>query len=128
MSWKSRGVGHESNTGKSDTIIAAEKLYCTICDSRPCFLLQTAALAVFSEQLTTPPEHKDLIAAVRYAQELEKLHHCLARHMEIAKEAWRLDEHFHVSEDALRELHLQGIDSVRLNTAIPRREREGQEN
>jgi len=88
-------------------------MYCSICDSRPCYLLLTAAATVVQEQLTED-EGRNLIGAVRYAQNLERLHHCLIRHIEITNEAWQLNEHFRVSEGVLNELEKQGMDAKKL--------------
>lgn len=56
----------------------------------------------------------NLIGAVRYAQSLDRLHMCIARHIEVTREAWQMDNHFRVSEEALRELERQGMDIKRL--------------
>lgn len=49
-------------------------------------------MAVFIEQLTTPPEHSDHTAALVYLQQLERLQEELSRHMKVAREAWQLDQ------------------------------------
>jgi hypothetical protein len=61
------------------------------------------------EQLTENNTERttNLISAVQYAQSLERLQGCLTRHIEATREAWRLDEHFRVSERAMRELERQ---------------------
>jgi Na+/phosphate symporter len=80
-------------------------------------MLSTAAMAVLQEQLTER-DGDNLIGAVRYVQNLEKLHHCLSRHHEISKEAWQLDHHSRISEQALRELERQGKDVKQLRANL----------
>jgi len=105
-----RSYGHTDPSARVNVVDAAKDLYCSICDSRPCYILSTAAMSVVQEQLTEDDCYNptNLISAVRYADSLERLHGCLARHMEVTREAWRLDEHFRVSEEAIRELEKQG--------------------
>jgi len=107
--------GHSSPTTRQDFIRAADYLYCSICDAFPCYLLTTAAMSVMHEQLTENDCDKptNLISAVQYAQSLERLQSCLTRHVEVTRQAWRLDEHFRVSENAIRELEEQGFDVKR---------------
>jgi Na+/phosphate symporter len=64
---------------------------------------------VVHEQLTENDSENmtNLISAVRYADSLEKLHACIARHIEVTREAWQLNNYFRVSEDALREIERQ---------------------
>jgi hypothetical protein len=117
-----RTYGHTDPLTRINVVNAASDLYCSICDSRPCYILLTAAISVVQEQLT---EHDcsdttNLTNAVRYADSLERLHGCLARHMEVTREAWRLDEHFQVSEGAIRELERQGHDVKRLQAILNR--------
>lgn len=115
-----RSYGHSDPTPRINIVNAAKDLYCSICDSRPCYMLSTAAMSVVHEQLTENDcnDTTNLISAVRYADSLEKLHGCLSRHMEVTREAWRLDEHFRVSEDAIRELERQGHDVKRLQAIL----------
>ena len=127
MSWKSRGVGH-SRYVRPKVANVVLNLHCSICDETPCFLLSTASMAVLQEQLLRPPEDNDLIAAVRYVQSLERLQSCLTRHMEVAREAWQLDQHFRVSEEALAALNRPQGDHTELDTTISRREQEGSTN
>jgi len=49
-----------------------------------------------------------LIGALRYVENLERLQSCLNRHIEIAHEAWQLDNHFRLTESALRALEQNG--------------------
>jgi hypothetical protein len=104
-----RGYGHSDPASRMKVVHAAEDLHCSICDARPCYLLTSAAVSVVYEQLTENDcyDASNLISAVRYAQSLEKLHSCIARHIEVTREAWQLDNHFIVSEDALREIERQ---------------------
>jgi len=98
-----------------NVVNAAKDLYCSICDARPCYMLSTAAMSAVQEQLTENDcyDTTNLISAVRYADSLERLHGCLVKHMEVTREAWHLDEHFRVSEEAIRELERQGHDVKR---------------
>jgi len=104
-----REIGHESPGGGIKTVGIAADLYCSICDSRPCYLLASAAVAVTQEQFTEGFGH-NLEGAVRYVQSLERLQSCLARHLETAHEAWQLDKHFRVTERALRVLGGNGVN------------------
>jgi hypothetical protein len=119
-----REYGHSNPASRKTVIIAAADLYCTICDSRPCYSLATAATTVLQEQLTENGG-ANLIGAVRYEQSLEKLHHCLTRHHEIVREAWQMDKHFRVSEEALRELERQGKDGKQLRANLHLETRNG---
>jgi len=80
------------------------------------------------EQLTLPPEAKDLVGVLRYTQALERLQQCLNRHLEVTTEAWGLDEHFRVSDEALESLNRPNGDHIDLNSAMPRKETEGSRN
>lgn len=104
-----RSYGHSCPSSRVEVIHAAANLYCSICDSRPCYLFTTAATTVVQEQLTES-EGENLVGAVRYVQGLERLQHCLNRHLEIAQEAWQLDKPFRVTERALRSLSENGAD------------------
>src|SRR5437762_375943 len=120
-----REYGHSNPSSRKHVIVAAADLYCTICDSRPCYLLTTAATTVLQEQLTEE-NGANLIGAVRYEQQsLERLHHCLTRHLEIVRQAWQLDAHFRVSEEALRELERQGMDGKQLRANLHLETRNG---
>ena len=110
---QNRTVGQSDPSSRKDVVLAASDLYCSICDARPCYMLATASLAVFQEQLTEN-EGDNLIGAVRYVQNLERLQHCLTRHHEVAVETWQLNNHFQISENAKRELERQGIDVAQL--------------
>ena len=112
-----RSYGHSDPSARKDYILAATNLYCSICDARPCYMLSTAAMTVLQEQLTEG-DGENLIGAVRYVQSLEKLHHCLSRHQEMSKEAWHLDNHFRVSEQAICELERQGKDVKQLRANL----------
>jgi hypothetical protein len=101
-----REYGHSDLSSRKRVILAAANMYCSICDAEPCYLLATAAITVVQEQLTES-DGDNLIGAVRYEQSLERLHQCLRRHHETATEAWQLEKHFRVSEDALREIERQ---------------------
>jgi len=107
-----RIYGHTDPASRREIIRAADYLYCSICDAFPCYLLTTAAMSVLHEHLTENDCEKptNLISAVQYAQSLEKLQACLNKHVEVTREAWRLDEHFRVSEGAISELESQGLD------------------
>lgn len=78
-------------------------------------MLLAAAMSVIQEQLTENDTEntRNLLSAIRYADSLERLHGCLSRHIEVTREAWMLDEHFQVSEEAIRELERQGRDTRR---------------
>jgi len=105
-----RPYGHESPNGRVKVIThAAIDLYCTICDSRPCYLIASAAVAVTQEQLTEG-DGANLEGAVRYVQSLERVQSCLTRHLEVAHEAWQLDKRFRVTERALRALGEDGMN------------------
>jgi hypothetical protein len=64
---------------------------------------------VVQEQLTES-DGANLIGALRYVENLERLQSCLNRHMEIAREAWQLDNHFRLTENALRALGENGAE------------------
>jgi hypothetical protein len=119
-----RSYGHDNPSSRKDVILAAANFYCSICDANPCYLLATAATTVMQEQLTES-EGANLVGAVRYVQSLEKLHHCLTRHHEVAREAWQMDNHFRVSEEVLHELERQGRDVKRLQATLQRETRNG---
>jgi len=104
-----REYGHTDPHGRKDLVLAATNLFCTICDSRPCFLLATAATAVAQEQLTEG-DGANLIGATRYVENLVRLQNCLSRHLEIAHEAWQLDNYFRVSKEALSALEKFGTE------------------
>jgi hypothetical protein len=73
-------------------------------------------MSVIHEQLTenNGEDTINLISAVQYAQSLEKLDNCVARHSEVTREAWRLNEHFKVSDEAMREVERQRRDAGQL--------------
>lgn len=119
-----RPYGHESPQARKEVILAATNLYCSICDAAPCYLLATAAISVVQEQLTEN-DGRNLIGAVRYVQSLEKLHHCLTRHHEVSKEAWQMDNHFRVSEEALRSIEKQGMDVRGIQVSLQLETRNG---
>jgi len=79
-------------------------------------------MSVMHEQLTENNTERstNLISAVQYAQSLEKLQSCLNRHIEVTREAWQLDEHFRVSENAINELEKQGFDVKRWQAILNR--------
>jgi len=112
--------GHSSPRTRKRVIEAVEDLYCSICDAYPCYLLSTAAMAVMHEQLTENDGERtrNLMSAVQYAQSLERLQGCLTRHIEVTRQAWQLDEHFRVSEEAISELEKQGHDVKRWQTIL----------
>jgi len=114
--------GHSDPATRRDFVRAADYLYCSICDAFPCYLLTTAAMSVMHEQLTENNTERstNLISAVQYAQSLEKLQSCLNRHIEVTREAWQLDEHFRVSENAINELEKQGFDVKRWQAILNR--------
>jgi len=122
-----RLYGHSNPSSRQDVVLAAANLYCTICDARPCYLLTSAAISVFQEQLTENNcfNTSNLKSAVLYAQSLERLHGCIARHTEVTREAWQLDNHFRVSEVALRELERQGVDIKQLRQSTLKETRDG---
>jgi hypothetical protein len=101
-----RAYGHNDISSRADIVHAAANMPCSICGARPCYLLTSAATSVVHEQLTENDSENmtNLISAVRYADSLEKLHACVARHIEVTREAWQLNNYFRVSEDALREI------------------------
>jgi hypothetical protein len=92
-------------------------------------------MSVLHEHLTENDCEKptNLISAVQYVQSLEKLQICLNRHMEAAREAWQLDEHFRIPENVINELeekgmnvrrwqailHLRTKDPPKLNQTLP---------
>jgi hypothetical protein len=110
-----REYGHSDPADRRQLVTAADSLYCSICDAHPCYLLSTAAVSVLLEQLTENNTYHpiNLPTALQYMQSLEKLQGCLNRHIEVTKEAWQLDEHFRVSEEAISELERQGHDVKR---------------
>jgi hypothetical protein len=101
-----REYGHSDPGDGKDIILAATNLYCSMCDTAPCYLLATAATAVIQEQLTES-EGRNLVGATRYVENLERLQSCLTRHLETASEAWQLNTYFRVSKEALRNLEKQ---------------------
>lgn len=111
-----RNYGHSNPSSRQEVILAATKLYCSICDAWPCYLLSSAAMSVIHEQLTENNCYNttNLISAVQYAQSLERLHGCIARHIEVTREAWQLDEHFRVSDRAMREVEGQRREAGQL--------------
>lgn len=113
-----RCYGHTNPKSRENVVIAAADLYCSICDARPCYLLTSAAMSVINEQLTENDCYNsiNLKSAMLYMQSLERLHGCIARHTEVTREAWQMDNHLRVSEEALRELERQGVDTQRLDT------------
>jgi hypothetical protein len=101
---QNQGFHYPNAERKEVVVLAAKECFCTVCGSKPCYLLLSAATAAIQEQLA---ESGDLISGVRYAQNLERLHHCLTKHMETAEREWQLDKHFQLSENALHELEIQ---------------------
>jgi hypothetical protein len=73
---------------KSVIDVAAEK-FCCACGGRPCYLLTSAALAVFYETFSYNEDH---ISTDRYEQALAGVHDCLMRHVELI-EMRRADNH-----------------------------------
>lgn len=104
-----RPYGQEAPQGRKEVIQAAMNLYCSMCDATPCYMLTTAAVTVVQEQLTES-NGANLIGALRYVENLERLQSCLNRHIEVAHEAWQLDNHFRLTERALRALEEDGMD------------------
>jgi hypothetical protein len=104
-----REYGHSAPHGRKEVIQAATDLYCSMCDASPCYMLSTAAVSVVQEQLTES-DGANLIGALRYVGNLERLQSCLNRHMEMAREAWKLDNHFRLTENALRALEEDGAE------------------
>lgn len=111
-----RSYGHSDPRSRRDIVLAATNFYCSICDATPCYLLTSVATSVVHEQLTENDcsNTTNLIGAVRYAQSLDRLHMCIARHIEVTREVWQMDNHFRISEEALRELERQGMDIKQL--------------
>jgi hypothetical protein len=107
--------GHSDPASRREIIRAADYLYCSICDAFPCYLLTTAAMSVLHEQLTENDTEKltNLTSAVQYAQSLERLQSCLTRHIEVTREAWQLNQHFQVTEEATGKSETQGNDVKR---------------
>jgi len=105
-----REYGHSDPGDGKDIISAATHLYCSMCDTSPCYLLTTAAMAVMQEQLT---EERNLIGVTRYAEHLERLQSCLTRHTETVREVWHLDTCFKNSKEAWSNLEKQetGIEN-----------------
>jgi hypothetical protein len=104
-----REYGHSAPRGRKEVIQAATNLYCSMCDATPCYLLSTAAVTVVQEQLTES-DGANLIGALRYVENLKRLQSCLNRHLEVVHEAWQLDNHFRLTESALRALEEDGVD------------------
>lgn len=104
-----REYGQSDPSGRKEVIQAATNLYCSMCDATPCYMPSTAAVSVVQEQLTES-DGANLIGALRYVENLERLQHCLNRHIEVAHEAWNLDNHFRLTERALHALEENGAD------------------
>jgi hypothetical protein len=64
---------------RRSVIDAAANQFCSACGGQPCYLLTSAALAVFYETLTYNEDH---ISTDRYEQALAGIHDCLMRHYE----------------------------------------------
>jgi len=112
---KKRG---EPSHGSADAVVmAASELYCSICQTTPCFLLSTAAVAVMQEQLNAD---RNMIGAVRYVQSIEKLQACLTRHLEVTRDLYSLDQSLHVTDRVLEELREQGVNTDHLKTNLNR--------
>jgi len=111
-----RIYGHSDPSSRKDVVLAAANLYCSICDSTPCYLLTSAATSVVHEQLTENDcsNTTNLISAVHYTQSPDRLHMCIAKHIDVTREAWHMDNHSRISEDALREIERQGWDPKQL--------------
>lgn len=69
-------------TSRRSVIDAAADQFCASCGGQPCYLLTSAALAVFYETLTYNEDH---ISADRYEQALAGIHDCLMRHYEFVE-------------------------------------------
>lgn len=93
----------------------AAQIYCSICNSNPCYLMSTVAMAVLQEQLNV---ENNLIGALRYRQALEHLQSCVIRHMEVLKDEFSLDEHFRVTPMALEALEEDGVNIAKLTEGI----------
>jgi hypothetical protein len=116
-----REYGHSDPNARKGVVLAATHMYCSICDAEPCYMLTTAAMSVVHEQLTENDcdGTTNLISAVQYAQSLERLHGCIARHIEVTREAWQLNEHFRVSDEATREVERQRNETEQLQNLQP---------
>lgn len=95
----------------ASVVSGASEAYCSICNSNPCYLLSTAAIAVMQEQLNV---ENNLIGAIRYRQALMHLEECVKRHIDTLTDEYSLDEHFRVSPEVLEALKADGIDIKRL--------------
>lgn len=111
---------HANPRTAPSVVRAANELYCSICNSEPCFLLSTAALAVLQEQLNCD---RNLVGAVRYVQSLDRLKSCLERHISITRDEYALDEHFRVSDEVLEFLKEQQVDVDHLKTNLIKEEK-----
>jgi len=112
---KKRG---EPGCGRADAVImAASEMYCSICQTTPCYLLSTAAAVVMQEQLNAD---RNMIGAVRYIQGVERLQQCLTRHLEVTRDQYSLDQSLHVTDRVLEELREQGVNTDHLKTNLNR--------
>lgn len=100
-------------------VTASAGMFCTVCGGQPCYLLATTAIAVMQDQLTL---NEDLVSAVRYMQNLQRIQRCLDRHIAdhiyTVQDQWGLDNHFRFPEDKLNELRKKGVDIEELQTTL----------
>jgi hypothetical protein len=75
---------------RKSVIDAASNHFCSACGGQPCYLLTSAALAVFYEVFTHNEDH---ISIDRYEQALAGIHDCLIRHYELVEDI-RTDNHY----------------------------------
>jgi len=110
---------HANPRAANGVVRGAAELYCSICNTKPCYLLSTASLAVMQEQLNCD---RNLIGAIRYVKALNQLRACLERHAEVTRDEYGLDQHLRVSDEALEYLQGTGTDVDELKRSLAEEE------
>lgn len=105
-----------------NVIRGAGEIHCSICNTTPCYLLSTAAIAVLQEQLNM---EENLVGAVRYKKALDRLQACVTRHIEILSDEYNLDEHFRVTPEVLDALEVNGKNVEKLEAELAEEEELG---
>jgi len=101
-----REHGFSNLYSSQDLIKAVSDSFCIVCGTSPCYLLATAATVVVQGLLV----NEDLVSRTRYVDNLNRLQHCLTRHITEAQEVWQLDKYFQVSKEALSALEELGAE------------------
>lgn len=102
-------------------IDAAAEHFCAACGGRPCYLLTSAALAVFYEVFSHNEDH---ISTDRYEQALAGIHDCLIRHYELI-EMRRADNHHPKKSEGPNILESFGVNMREMQTTLQKETRNG---